>query len=550
MKNFKQKLAATTLAATIAFSGIGLVNPLQADAARSGFDQSKVGGTVVLTSFADAVRLIPFTTSDSASNDIQGLIFDALLSQDINGAPIPNLAEKYTFDKAKNTYTFTLRKGVKFHDGKPMTAKDVVFSYKMYMDPKSINSYKGDFESIESVTANGDHTVVIKLKEKDVLFLTNVVTGAAVLASHQFPKGVADYNSNNKVHRNPIGTGPFKFKEWKAAERIVVVANKEYWNGRPYLDQVITRILPDSNVEAINLLKGSVDFVEALDAAQLPQVSKNKALKTISYDYGRFDFLGFNSKVAPFNDEKVRKALALGLDRQSIVSKVQLGRAYLASGPMHPKIPQNNPNVKALPFDIKQAAKLLDEAGWTLKDGVRQKGGTKMEFEFAYNNGNKVREKIALLAQQNWAQLGIKVTPRSYEWSIFLDKYAKGELDIFPLGWGGYDANVEHSGFFHSSNIPDPAKNKPGNNRNRIDDPTIDKILDQYKQEEDRNKRIKMYQDLHKHMADNTTLIFTYHPKLTAGVNKDLANIKMSISDPYFNIVDWYWSSAKKRKGN
>lgn len=544
MKKFRNSLLSSSLVAALMFTSFSAGT---AEAARSGYDKNKVGGKVILTSFADAVKLTPLIVSDSASIDIIGMLYDSLVKLDIKGNAVPALATSWKYDKSKLTYTFELRKGVKWHDGKPFTAKDVKFAYDVYMDAKSFNSYKSLFDAVKSTQAVGDYQFKIVLKEKDVLFLENTVAAAPIIAKHKFPKGVEDYNNNNAIHRKPVGTGPFKFKDWKSDERISVVANTGYWNGRPYMDEVVTRILPDANVEAINLLKGDVDFVEALDAKTLPQVAKNKSLKTLKYDYGRFDFVGFNSAVAPFNDERFRKALAYGLDRQSIVSKIQLGRAYLGSGPMHPAIPQNNPSVKALPFDLAKAAKLLDEAGWKLDDGVRKKNGKKLEIEFAYNNGNKVRERIALLAQQNWGKLGIKVTPRSYEWSIFLDKYQKGELDAFALGWGGYDANVDHYAFFHSSGIPSD-KNANGVNRNRVNDPAVDKLLEQYKQEENRAKRIQIYQQLHKYMADNEVLIWTYHPKLTAGMDKDLAGVKMSIANVFFSIEDWHWSVASKRK--
>ncbi|MDP4163168.1 MAG: ABC transporter substrate-binding protein [Bacillota bacterium] len=542
MKNFKKKLAVTSLATVIGFGGLLTTG---ASAARPGFDPHKVGGKVIISTFADAVRLIPFTTNDSASNRLEGMIYDALLNQDINGNVIPSLATKWSYDSKHLTYTFDLRKGVKFHDGKLMTADDVVFSYSMYTNPKSINTYITDFESIKTVKKVNDYRVQIVLKHKDPLILVNVISGAAILPKHQFPKGLDDYNNNNYIHRHPIGTGAYKFKDWKADERIVLEANKNYWDGRPYLDQVITEVLPDSNVEAINLLKGDVDFVESLNASTLPQVAKNKNLKILNYDQGRFDYVGFNESKAPWNNENFRKGLAYGLDRQSIVSKIYLGKATLSSGPMHPKIPQNNPSVKPLPYDVKKAMEYLNKAGYTKKSDGKLYGpnGKPVELEFSYNNGNKTREKYALVAQQDWAKLGIKVTVRSYEWSVFLDKLAKGQLDCFILGWSGYNANVEHSGFFSSTALP-----PDGNNNNFIQDKNIDKFLSDYKNEEDRNKRIKIYQAMHKYMADHEILIWSHHPKLSAGINKDLKGIKISLSTAYFNINDWYWAKASERK--
>ncbi len=545
MKNVKSKIVSTALAASVVLAGLPA---LHSDAAsvRKGFDSKKVGGKVVISTFADAVSLTPLNSSDSASIDITSMVFDGLLTLNKSGGAAPALATSWK--KSGLTYTFTLRKGVKWHDGKAFTAKDVKFSYDLYMNPKAENHYASLFDAIKSTKAINDYSFQITLKEKDVLFLENTVASVPILAKHQYTRGVEDYNNNNKIHRNPIGTGPFKFKEWKSNERIVVSANKSYFEGRPYLNEVITKVLPDANVEALNLIKGDVDYVESLTPKLLAQVKKDKDTNTKSYDQGRFDFIGFNEAVKPWNNEKFREALAYGLDRKSIVSKIQLGRAYQGSGPMHPKIPQYNDSVKALPYDVKKAAALLKEIGYEKKgDTLYDSSGKAVKIEFAYNNGNKTREAVALLAQQNWAKLGIKVTPRAYEWSIFLDKYAKGELDCFALGWSGFDANVDHYQFFHSSGIP--TKDNPGlSNRNRVDDPKIDKLLEQYKQEENREKRIKIYEELHKYMSDKQILIWTYHPKLTMGYDEDLGGIVSTISNDKFSIIDWYWKDAKKRK--
>lgn len=542
MKKFKTKLATAVLATSVLLSTFSFAGT--ADAARPGFDKNKVGGTLVLSSFADAVRLVPYTTSDSASSDIQAMIYEGLIKTDDKGKKVPSLATSWKYDKGSMTYTVNLRKGVKWHDGKPFTADDVVFSINTYRDEKSMNTYKADFAAVGSVTKVNSHQVKFKLKEKDVFFESNVLA-APIIAKHKFPRGVADFNTNTTLHRNPVGTGAFKFSSWKTAERIVVKANTSHWDGRPYLDEVVTKIVPDANSSGLNLIRGSVDFLDIVTPSQLPQIVKTKSLKTKVWDEGRFDYIGLNVSKAPFDDQKVRQALTYGLDRRSVVTTVMLGKAFQASGPMHPLLPQNNSSVKPYDFDLKKAGKLLDEAGWKLVNGVRTKNGKKLEVEVAYNNGNKIREKVSLLAQQNWAKLGIKVVSRAYEWSIYLDKSKKGELDAFVLGWGGYTANtLEHYGLLHSSQW----STKGGNNRFFIDDKKIDKILEDYKQEESSAKRNKMYQDLHKYMAEKAYVIYTHHPRQTAAMNKDLGGVKLTLSNAFYNLEDWYWTKASKRK--
>jgi peptide/nickel transport system substrate-binding protein len=540
VKQFLKKIIAITLTAALMFSVLGATS---AGAARKGYDPKKVGGKVVLTSFSDPVLLIWNRASDSASYDVMGMIFETLVASDINGQPIPGLAERWTFDKKNLTYTFYLRKGVKFHDGKPFTAKDVKFSFDMYTHKDSLNTYKADYESVDTVTVVNDYTVKFKLKENNVFFLTGgPANTGAILPAHHFPRGISDYNADNsKFARNPIGTGPFKFKEWKTDERVVLTANTNYWDGRPYLNEVIIRILPDANVEALNLIKGDVDFVQSLNPRTKAQVAKDKDLKTVIYDYGRFDYIGWNNENPIFEDKKVRQAMNYAVDRRAIVSKIFQGLAYPGTGPFHPKLPQENKAVKPYPYDLKKAAQLLDEAGWKKgKDGIREKNGKKLSIEVTYNNGNTIRKNLAQIMASNLTKLGIKATVRGYEWSLYLDKYKKGDLDMFVLAWGGYNgATLEHYGLLHSSAIP--RGDKAGNNRLRVDYPKVDQLLEKYLTEENPSKRNKIYQELHAFLADEAVAAFTHHPRLIAGMDKNLMGVKISMASAYFNIQDWYW---------
>ncbi|WP_274363295.1 ABC transporter substrate-binding protein [Paenibacillus thermotolerans] len=542
MKKFLTKLAALMLTAALVFSVIGASS---AGAVRPGFDPKKVGGKVVLTSFSDPVILIWNRASDSASNDIMGFVHEALVGADINGQPIPALATSWSFDKPSLTWTFNLRKGVKWHDGKPFTAKDVKFSMDMYTHPDTLNTYRADYESIESTTIVNDYQVKIKLKENNVFFLTGgPASVGAILPAHLFPNGIKDYNANNsKFGRHPIGTGPFKMKEWKTDERVVLEANKDWWQGRPYLDEIVIRILPDSNVETLNLIKGDIDFVYSLNARTLSEVAKDKDLKTLTYDYGRFDYVGWNNDNPIFKDKNVRLAMNYAYNRQAIVSQIFLGKAFPGTGPMHPKLPQENKDVKPYPYDLKKAAELLAAAGYKKgSDGILAKDGKKLELEISYNTGNVNRQKMAQVLAADLKKLGVKTTVRGYEWSLYLDKYKKGELDMFVLSWGGYDgATLEHYGFFHSTAIPTAENGWAGNNRLRVHYPEVDKMLEKYLVTENPAERIKIYQEMHKFLADEAITIFSHHPRQTAGMNKNLMGVKISMSNYYFNIHDWYW---------
>jgi peptide/nickel transport system substrate-binding protein len=553
MWNVKRKVLSSALVASIALAGIPAFHSNAAGFTRTGFDAKKVGGKLVVSSFSDAVSLTPLNSNDSVSSDIKNFVYDSLLDIGRKGELKASLATKWSYDAKSKTYTFTLRKGVKFHNGAAFTANDVKFTYDLLLNKDADNHYVSNYANIKSVSKTDDFTFKITLKETEPLFLVNTVASTMIMTKSQFPGSMSDaikaYNDNVSIHRHPIGTGPFVFKEWKTNERIVVTANKDYWNGRPYLDQVITKILPDANVEALNLIKGDVDFVSTITPKLISTVQKEKHLKVNSYDQGVFTYVGWNEAKAPFNDVNFRKALAYGLDRKSYLSKTLLGHAILASGPMHPLIPQFNKAVKGYEYDTKKALDILDKAGYKKKgDTLYGKDGKALEFEFAYNAGNKSREALAKLAQQNWAKLGIKITPRAYDWSVYLDKMAKGELDLFTGGWGYYDANVDHFDFFHSSAIPTKENPTLGNNKIRINDPKIDKMLEDYKYELDRNKANKIYQQLHQYMSDNENVLWLAHSKPVMAYDKDLNGVAPTISQVRYDILNWYWKDPKKHK--
>jgi peptide/nickel transport system substrate-binding protein len=527
-KNLFNKVVASTLALGLVVGSFAAT----ADAARPGFNPKKVGGTVTFASFADAVRLMPNTTSDSASNRIQGFIFDGLVSTDIKGQIIPSVATKWDISKDKLTYTFYMRKDVTFHDGKKLTAYDVEHSFKLYMDKKSINPYKSSIKDIEKITVKNDYTIEFKLKQPYVFFLFGA--GQAILPKH-YVKTVEEFNSSTKLHRNPIGSGPFKFKEWRTAERIVLTANTKYWDGRPYLERLIMKVVPDSNVEVINLLKGNVDFVESIQPKQVATVKRNKNVKVVKYDSAGFSMIGYNNESPFLNDEKVRRALAIGLDRKSIVDKVLLKNAKLASGPFHPLTTLYNKSVQPLPYNVAEAKKLLAEAGWKIgSSGLLEKNGKKFEIEISYNQGNKVREQIATVVAQQWKKLGIKANPRSYEWSVYLDRLDTGKLEAYILGWNLGTSGDQYA-LWHSKNFSPEGLNSP-----HVNNPKLDKLLDEFRGEYDAGKRAKIYHQVHQIMSDEQYQLWLYYPQSFAGYNKKLQNVKFSLWSRFFNVEDWY----------
>ncbi len=496
-------------AAFIAFSA-GAVEFLEACASGSSTTSltPKKGGHVVEGNFSDVRTFNSMLSSDTASNQLIGLMFDGLLNSKKNGDLFGALAQDLPKTSSDGlTYTFKLRPNLKWSDGQPLTADDVIFTYQLAYDPKYADvasPRRGDLSKyIASVTAPDPQTVVITTTQVFAPFL--VSHGQyGILPKHVLGSlSAKDINTADFNKAPTVSNGPFKFVSWQSGQQVTLARNDSYWAGAPFLDQYIYKVLPDSTTVANQLKTGEID-IGPVDPAQYDSVKSSGNTNIAEFPVAIFDFYAYNldpTKLGGklFGQKEVRQALVYALDRQSWVQAIYFGHASVATSVE----PPTSWAFKAKPqvvygFDKAKANSLLDGAGWVKgPDGIRAKDGLPLKFEMHTNAGNKQRESLLQVMQQSWKDIGVDATPKLIQFpQLVTEIVSTRTFDMFLVGfsWG---QDPDEAPLFHSRNtIPG------GFNGADFKNPDVDAALDGALATLDQNKRKQLYYQFQDIMSD------------------------------------------------
>ncbi|MBF0318616.1 MAG: peptide-binding protein [Nitrospirae bacterium] len=492
------------------------------------------GGTLVEGMTAEPGVLIPVLGGDSASHAVSGNIFNGLVKYAPDLSTIGDLAESWEISPDGLTITFHLRRGVHWTDGVEFTSGDVLFGYKTIIDEKTPTPYKEDFLQVKTAEAPDNYTFRVTY-EKPFAPALNSWSSLAVLPKHLLA-GVPI--TKTPLIRKPVGMGPYKLNNWVSGQEVVLSSNHDYFDGRPYIDKYVYRIIPDQSTMFMALQAGEIDFM-GLTPIQFRKQTDSGYFKEnfnkYRYPVFSYTYLGFNLKHRFFGDKKVRQAIAHAIDKEEIIDIVLFGLATPATGPYVPNTWPYNPNVKKYPFDLDKAKALLAEAGWKDNMGVLTKNGVPFEFSILTNMGNPLRMKTATIIQWKLKQLGIKVNIRALEWSTFLNEFIdKKRFDAVILGWGiGLDG--DQYDIWHSSKTKEKEFNFVS-----YANPEVDKLLDAGRRTFDLNKRKEAYYKIQDILADELPYVFLYVPDALVAVNKKFMGIKPTTIGIGYNLPKWY----------
>ncbi|WP_227396434.1 ABC transporter substrate-binding protein [Jeotgalibacillus aurantiacus] len=448
--------------------------------------------TLVFGRGGDSVGLDPITVTDGESFKVTKNIFDTLISFGEQDTEIqPGLAAEWEVSEDGLTYTFMLQEGVTFHDGTEFNADAVVFNFDRWANGtedkfyyyKSMFGGFGDDEGhvIESVTAVDDLTVEIKLKRPQAPFLKNLAMSPFGIASPAALEELGDEGFNEA----PVGTGPFKFVEWRRNERIVIEKNEDYWQeGYPKLNQVIFRSIPENSARLNALLNNEIDLADGINPSDAAQIEGNDQLQLFERPSMNVGYLGLTATREPFDDPKVRQAMNHAIDRQAIVDAFFEGRAEVAKNPMPPVIAGYNDEIEGYEYDPEKAKQLLEEAG--LGDGFEMELWAMPVPRPYMPDGQKVAEAI----QSNLADVGITAEIVTYEWATYLEKARMGEADAFLLGWTGDNGDADN--FLYVLLDQD---NIGSNNYTYYENQEVHDLLIQAQSETDEDARNQLYME-------------------------------------------------------
>ena len=500
------------------------------------------GDLLIEGSIGDASNLIPILSSDSASHGISGLVFNGLVKYDKDLNLVGDLAESWDISPDGLVITFHLRKNIRWHDGKPFTAEDVLYTYRVTIDPATPTAYAGDFLNVKRAEIPDLHTFRVSYEKPFAPALSS--WGAAILPRHLLEgKDI----TKSSLARHPVGTGPFLFKEWVTGAKIVLASNPDYFEGRPCLDGYIMRIIPDLSTMFLELRAGGIDQMN-LTPLQYERQTESALFKKNynKYRYLSFSYtyLGYNLKNPLFQDRRVRQAISHAVNKEEIIEGVLLGLGQVATGPFKPGTWACNPHVKRYPYDPERARSLLAEAGWrdTDGDGKIDRDGRPFVFEIVTNQGNEVRAKCAEIIQRRLADIGMEVKIRVIEWAAFINDFInKGRFDATILGWT-ITMDPDPYDVWHSS------KTKPGElNFISYGNPEVDALLEKGRSTFDQGERKKYYDRFQEILAEDQPYTFLYVPDALPIVSSRFHGVEPAPLGIGYNFIRWYVPESEQR---
>jgi peptide/nickel transport system substrate-binding protein len=500
-----------------------------------GADKPAYGDALVIGSIAEPSTLIPILASDSASHEVAGQVYNGLVRYDKNLRLEGELAKSWDVSKDGLTITFHLRRGVKWHDGHDFTSRDVLFTYRLIIDPKTPTAYAEAFKQVQKAEAPDTYTFRATYAKPFAPALES--WGMWVLPAHLLEgKDI----TKSELSRHPIGTGPYRFKEWLPGQQLVLESNHDYFEERPYIDRYVYRIIPDSSTMYMELKAGGVDYM-GLSPVQYQRQTNNREFlarfNKYRYPALAYTYLGYNLRHPLFSDKRVRQAITSAISKEEIIQGVLLGMGQVAHGPYKPGTWACNPQVRDFDYNPERARALLAQAGWREKntDGILVKDGKPFSFTILTNQGNPERLKTALIIQQRLRVIGIEVKIRVVEWASFLKNFIdKGDFQATILGWSiGQDPDLFD--VWHSSKTGPKELNFIGFKNNEVD-----RLLDEGRSTFDLEKRRRAYWRFQDILADEQPYTFLYVPDALPTVSARIRGIEPAPAGIMYNLIKWY----------
>jgi peptide/nickel transport system substrate-binding protein len=510
------------------------------DPARPASAGRAYGDTFVEASIGDIGALIPNLASDAPSHDVGGLVYDGLIRPDKNINWVPAMAESWAFSPDCLTLTFNLRKDVKWHDGAPFTAADVVFTWKTLIHPKTPAPFKEKFLQIKDVEALDPYTARVTYAQPYGRALET--WNEYILPKHLLEPYVAEGKlRESPQNRHPIGTGAYRFKEWRSGEKVVLVQNPDYYLGRPYLSRIVYRVIPSQATIFLELKAKGVDYSQ-LTAVQYKRQTEypafRKAYAKFRYPGTAYTFLAFNLKDPRFADRRVRQAFAHAVDKRELLDGVAMSLAQEAHGPIRPGNWAFTDQVTRYEFDPEKAKRLLEEAGWMDRDGdgvVEDKNGRPFAFTIRTNQGNDERKKIAEITQQRLKDVGVKVEIQAIDWASFIKEFVKPrKFEVLVLGLG-FGSDPDQYVLWHSSQVGPDQMNRTG-----YANPEVDALLEKGRASCHRDERVKTYHQIQEILAQDIPMIFLYVRDALPVVSSRVYGVDPGPAGMLWNLPEWY----------
>lgn len=392
---------------------------------------------------AEPDTLNQLLATDAYASRINDFLFDTLLRRNNETLAFePKMAERWELSEDQKTFTFYLRPHLRWHDGRPVTVEDIIYTFERIMDP-TVNAphlrvYYQEIDRVEKVRPG-----VLRFIMKRPYFLAlSFCGGVPILPKHLYEG--QDFN-RHPLNRAPIGNGPYRFVRWETGKSIELERNPDYWGEKPKIRKIKFDIIAEDTVALQVLKKGGLDLAGLRPIQWVRQTGSEKFARHFEkypfYTPG-YSFIGWNLRRPYFSDRRVRRALTHLVNRKDIIEKLSFGLGKVVTGPFYVDGPDYDPTIQPLAYDPTRAAELLREAGWEDRngDGIREKDGRDFSFEFLIPSGRRFHEQLATIIKEDFRKAGIVVEIQRLEWALFTQKLNDHTFDAVTLGWSfGYE---------------------------------------------------------------------------------------------------------------
>ena len=469
--------------------------------------------TLVMIIESSPTNLDPRVGLDAQSERIDELIFDDLLERDEHLNVKPALAESWEIPD-RMTYVFRLHHGVKFHDGRPLTSRDVKWTFDSLLQGKIRSTKAAAYRFVDRIEAPDDYTVIFHMKEPFSTLLWNLSDGAI---------GIVPYGSGDEISRKPMGSGPFRFFSAEQDREVILERNEEYWGEKARLGRIRFMVVPDTTTRALELRKGSADIVNnALTSDLVLALEREPNLKVLRGPGTVLNYLAFNLRDPVLKDVRVRQAIAYAINRQPMIEYLWRGFAQPAASILPAQSWAYNNDVPAYEHNAERARQILDTAGYRPVNHVR--------FHLVMKTSTEETTRlIAAVLQQQLRDVGVALDIRTFEFATFFSDVTSGAYQLYSLRWigGNEDPDIfEYA--FHS------AKFSPhGANRSYYSNPRIDALIDQARSELDQNTRKQLYAEIQQVLAKELPYINLWYLDNILVHSKRVRNLTLNASGNY-----------------
>lgn len=509
--------------------------------------EDRYGGTAVIGSISDIPDMNPLTSTETLASEMQQFVlFLPVISYDEDLQPRPALARSWEVNEDTTLLTFHLRDDIYWHDGVKTTAYDLAFAYEMANEPATgfpnaaFWDHYGEGEAVDSFTFRVQ-------MEPHAEFMDPWRTFPAV-PRHILGDVQPAQMAQHRFSRQPVGNGPFRFVNRVDGQSWTFEANPDFpeeLGGRPYLDRVVYRSIPEPTTLLTELLTGNVDFYVAPPPEQGQQIDANPTTRLISYPDRTFVLIGWNQRREPFDDARVRRAMTMAMNRAGMVDAVLYDHGQLANSTVPPFFWQYNDKAgRDLNYDPDAALALLAEAGYTRgADGLlRNEAGETLSFTLSTNRGNQVRADIADIVQADLRRIGVDMQIQILEWGTLLDRIndpRQRDFDAVLIGWRT-EFRIDDTDLFHCDRRDQPFQ-WVGHC-----DPKLDALLDKLPKIANREEALPLWMEYQELVAEQQPYTFVYFPNRLHGVHNRLRNVNPDPRGDWVGIDRWYIAPGQR----